>query len=220
MAVKWTSDRNEKLLMLVIGGLQVNKDQLAKDWASAYPDEEFQPTARALVEQFKVLQKRSGAKGSTGGAKKTFSTPKSTPKATPVSKRTTTNKTPQSRKRAATAMSDDDDDDDDDEKFDLSTPLPKRQATSRRSKSRTASYVDPGSSGEEGAKDANDEQSDDGLDDAFASVKAGVQDKADSHDPQKRDSVVNSDGGKGKAAAVRDYMAEEDNDISDFNPQA
>lgn len=36
MAIKWTSERNEKLLMLVIGGIQVDKEKLAQDWKEQY----------------------------------------------------------------------------------------------------------------------------------------------------------------------------------------
>lgn len=192
-------------------------------------DEDFHPTARAIVEQFKMLQKKSGVKGGT--AKRSFSTPKSTAKTTPVSGRTMQFKTPTgSAKRARASAMSDDDGDDDETKMDFDTPLAKRTTPSRRSGARKI-YADPDSSEGDAIADANGgNDSDDGLDAAFEAVKASVKveevvpsvtKEAGSHDPSERpDSVtgrIPAIASKGKAGETRGHL-EEDSDGSDFLP--
>lgn len=176
-----------------------------------------------------MLQKKSGVKGGT--AKRSFSTPKSASKTTPVSGRTTQFKTPTgSAKRARAFAMSDDDADDDETKMDFDTPLQKRTTPSRRSAARKT-YADPDSSEGDAIADAKGgNDSDDGLDAAFNAVKASVKveevvpsitKEAGGHDPSERgDSVtggIPAFGAKGKAGETRDH-SEEDSDESDFLP--
>ena len=160
------------------------------------------------------------------GRSSAFSTPKSAVKRTPASKRTSTFKTPASgKKRNFTSMSDEDGDDDE-EGLDMSTPLPKRQMTSRRSKSVAGKYTDPGSSEDEDvAAKEEDMESDDGLEAAFASVKAatagaslgGLNGSGD-HEPKSRnDSVVAARRSPSKSERV---PLDEQSDVSEFDPLA
>lgn len=186
-------------------------------------DEDFHPTARAIVEQFNVLKKKkSGVKGGT--VKKSFSTPKSTTMAATSKTRTTAFKTLDgSTKRSRPTISDHDDDEE--SKMDFDTPLPKRATPSRRPVT-PKTYADTESSEDEAMEGANGaDDSDDGLEAAFDAVKASGKitetmpsstNGAGNHSPTKgRDSVVGTNGAK--AAATRNYLAE-DSDGSDLPP--
>lgn len=92
-AKKWTAERNERLLLLTVKDLKVDANKLAKAWGDQYGtlrgswtlkpqdfadsgssgNDEFQPTARAITEQFAVLKKK--ATGGKGGAMKASTVP-------------------------------------------------------------------------------------------------------------------------------------------------
>lgn len=189
-------------------------------------NESFHPTKKAIEEH--VAKLKRDMKGASGGAGSVvgsaFSTPKSAVKRTPASKRTSTFKTPASgKKRNFTSMSDEDGDDDE-EGLNMSTPLPKRQMTSRRSKSVTGKYTDPGSSEDEDVA-TKEEESDDGLEAAYTSVKAatngaslgGLNGSGD-HEPKSRNgSVVAARRSPSKSKRM---SLDEQSDASEFDPLA
>lgn len=127
MPVKWTAERNERFLLLVIAGLKLNYSALAKEWKERYgmskslthsysldtdgvlgDVDNFEPSPRAIEEQYKALCKRAGIK--KGKSSDATSTPRKaamTPMVTP--KKITAVKTPtSSSKRSRKAMSEDD----------------------------------------------------------------------------------------------------------------
>ncbi|KAM3417970.1 hypothetical protein BST61_g6182 [Cercospora zeina] len=195
--------------------IKINSQDVANKWTATFPNESFHPTKKAIEEHVARLKRdmKNAGSGSTGlsGNGNASSTPKSAVKRTPASKRSSVFKTPASgRKRAAISMSDGDDDEEG-----ISTPVPKRQMTSRRSKSATRKYADPQSSEEDATKG---EDSDDDLDAAFASVKAAENEASASHDPKPRgDSVVSTHRSASKFKRV---SLDEQSDVSEFDPSA
>lgn len=81
-AIKWTAERNERLLLLVVQDVKVDAAKLAKAWREQYGtldhrvnavvvfvqlmrspgNDDFQPTVRAITEQFGALKKKAGGK--------------------------------------------------------------------------------------------------------------------------------------------------------------
>ncbi|KAF2208431.1 hypothetical protein CERZMDRAFT_87807 [Cercospora zeae-maydis SCOH1-5] len=213
MAPTWTSERDQHLLLLIIGSIKINFQDVADNWTATFPNESYHPTKKAIEEHVAKLKRdMKGATNGTPGLNRggsAVSTPNSAVKRTPTSKRSSVFKTPASgKKRTITAMSDEDDDEEE-----FGTPVPKRQMTSRRSKSVTRKYADPQSSEEDVTKG---EDSDDGLDAAFASVKAAQNGASASHDPKPRgDSVI---AVQRSASKFKRVSLDEQSDVSEFDP--
>ncbi|CAK1365712.1 unnamed protein product [Cercospora beticola] len=198
---------------------------LAKPTDRCVANESFHPTKKAIEEHVAKLKRDMKMPTVSTGTGSAFSTPKSAVKRTPASKRVSAIKMSASgKKRNFTSMSDEDGDDDGG--LNMSTPLPKRQMTSRRSKSVTGKYADPGSSEDEDEDVATkEEESDDGLEAAFASVKAattgaspGGLNGSGNHEPKSRnDSVVAARRSPSKSKRV---SLDEQSDVSEFDPLA
>ncbi|KAK5129530.1 hypothetical protein LTR08_003189 [Meristemomyces frigidus] len=214
---KWTAERNERFFLLVLKDVKPNYENLQKEWKERYGDlDDFQPTARALHEQYKNLCKRAGfAKEKDGKVKDTPSKPKPTPNATPSKPAKATRspgpKTPSSGvKRSRKTMSEDDDSEGE-LLTNLGSKSAKRTQYDRRSKT-PKTYQDPGSDSESAADegDAND------LELGGHGIGLGsIFDQELSLDGPAENAAEDGDRRK-----VRRQMLDEDalSDISEFKP--
>ncbi|KAI7281247.1 hypothetical protein KC345_g4234 [Hortaea werneckii] len=208
MPIKWTTEADHRLLLLILEIVQVDHKKIAERWAEKHGQEGGeQPTARAITERLAKLKKQAGGGGNnkavaTPSHKSTTSTPKTATKIirTPVSS---------GKRNRNKSMSDEDDSEDERVMLKANGSSPLKRARYGRS-SKTFKVYNELDSEAEGTS---------------AALSAEMKSEANGHAGEIFDQELQLDGmadGSASGRRRRRMLAMESDamsDVSDFQPQ-